>query len=136
MSRKATLLSLGIFVLVTGLASLFGTGAIGRPTPLPRAATPAILDLSGTWAGQYAGPINSSFSLTWTQTADALDGTIILSSPPEVLHITGDLTGRKISFGAGDRFTYTGTLSGSTMAGSYTDIADGNRGSWTATLFP
>jgi uncharacterized protein (DUF2147 family) len=32
--------------------------------------------------------------------------------------------------------TFTGSLSGSTMSGSYTDIANGKTGSWTVTLSP
>jgi hypothetical protein len=105
------------------------------PTPTATQAPPSV-DLSGTWTGQYTGPFNGSFSLTWTQTANALDGTIMLSSPPDNLHISGNLTGSTISFGAVGVVTYTGTLSGSTMSGSYTDIANGKTGSWTATLFP
>jgi hypothetical protein len=91
---------------------------------------------SGTWAGQYTGPFNGSFSLTWTQAANALDGTIMLSSPPDNLHISGNLTGSTISFGAVGVVTYTVTVYGSTMSGSYTDIARGKTGSWTATIFP
>ena len=109
------------------------------PTPTATQAPPSV-DLSGTWTGQYTGPFtgpfNGSFSLTWTQTANALDGTIMLSSPPDNLHISGNLTGSTISFGAVGVVTYTGTLSGSTISGSYTDIANGKSGSWTATLFP
>jgi hypothetical protein len=69
-----------------------------------------------------------------TQTAHALDGTFMLSSPPDTLHISGNLTGSTISFGAVGVVTFTGTLSGSTLSGSYTDIANGKTGSWTVTL--
>jgi hypothetical protein len=62
---------------------------------------------------------------------------MMLSSPPvDILHISGNLTGSTISFGAVGVVAFTGTLSGSTMSGSYTDIANGKTGSWTATLSP
>ena len=92
--------------------------------------------MSGTWAGQYSGPLIGSFSLTWTQTAHSLDGTITLSSPPDNLHISGNLTGSTISFGAGGVVTYIGTVSGGYISGSYIDIANGKTGSWSATIFP
>src|ERR1700733_10784107 len=108
-----------------------------RPTATPTAPqAPPSLDVSGTWSGQYNGSLHGSFSLTWTQTAHSLDGTITLSSPPDNLHISGNLTGSTISFGAGGVATYIGTVSGSTMSGSYIDIANGKTGSWTATIFP
>jgi hypothetical protein len=112
--------------------------AIPTPFPFPTPpATQAPPDLSGTWAGLCTGPFNGFCSLTWTQTANALDGTMMLSSPPvDILHISGNLTGSTISFGAVGVVAFTGTLSGSTMSGSYTDIANGKTGSWTATLSP
>ncbi len=97
---------------------------------------PTALDVSGTWSGQYSGSLNGSFSLTWTQTAHSLDGTIALSSPPDNLHISGNLTGSTISFGAGGVVTYIGTVSGGYISGSYIDIANGKTGSWSATIFP
>ena len=107
--------------------------AIPTSTPTAPQASPS-LNLSGTWAGLCTGPFNGFCSLTWTRTAHALDGTFMLSSPPENLHISGNLTGSTISFGAGGVATFTGTVSGSTMSGSYTDIANGKTGSWTVTI--
>ena len=104
-------------------------------TPAPTAAE-APPDLSGTWEGECTGPFNAFCSLTLTQTVDALDGTVIVSSPQDHLHINGALTGRAISFGAVGVVSFTGTLAGSTMSGSYTDIANGKTGSWSVTLFP
>jgi len=107
--------------------------AIPTSTPTAPQASPS-LNLSGTWAGLCTGPFNGFCSLTWTRTAHALDGTFMLSSPPDNLHISGNLTGSTISFGAGGVATFTGTVSGSTMSGSYTDIANGKTGSWTVTI--
>jgi hypothetical protein len=89
--------------------------------------------VSGTWKGQYTGPFNGTFTLTWTLTGSAVDGTIMLSSPPDNVAITGNLTGNTISFGAVGVVRYTGTVSGNSMSGSYTDLANGQTGSWNAT---
>ncbi len=107
--------------------------AVPTPTPTASQAPPAD-DLSGTWSGQYTGPFNGNFSLTWTQTGNALNGSIKLSSPADTLDISGNLTGTTISFGAVGVVTYTGTVASSTsMSGSYTDLANGQTGSWNAT---
>ena len=118
-----------------------------RPTPIPTSIptptqsatqTPLSVDLSGTWGGLCTGPfsVNGFCSVTWTQTGNALDGTIMWSPSPDNLHISGNVTGSTISFGAVGVVTFTGTLSGSTMSGSYTDIANGHTGSWSATGVP
>lgn len=104
------------------------------PTPTPTTSqTPPSVDLSGTWTGQYSGPFNGTFSLTWTQSGSVLNGSIALSSPHDTLHISGNVTGSSISFGAVGVVTYSGTVSGnSSMSGSYTDVANGHAGSWSA----
>jgi hypothetical protein len=90
------------------------------------------VDLSGTWKGQYSGPFNGTFTLTWTQSASSLNGTIMLSSPARTLGISGNVSGSAISFGAVGVVTYTGTVSSNSMSGSYTDVANGQTGSWSA----
>jgi hypothetical protein len=116
-----------------------------RPTPIPSpfpfptppaTQAPLSVDLSGTWAGECTGPFNGFCSLTLMQTANTLHVTFMLSSPPDNLHTSGKLTGSTISFGAVGVVTFTGTLSGSTLSGSYTDIANGISGSWSVTLSP
>ena len=101
-------------------------------TPTPTPAPPAV-DLSGTWTGSYNGPFNGSFTLTWTQNGANLSGTIQLSSPNDNLRISGNVSGSGISFGAVGVVTYSGTVSGSSMSGSYIDVANGKSGSWNAT---
>jgi len=108
------------------------------PTPTPTAAAtptpaPVTVAVTGTWKGQYSGPFNGTFTLNWTQTGSTVDGTIALSSPADNLHINGTLSGSAISFGAVGVVTYSGTVSGSSMTGSYTDLANGQNGSWSAT---
>jgi len=107
------------------------------PTPTPTASQTPLSTLSGNWTGQYSGPFNGTFVLRWTQSGAALTGQITLSSPHESLQISGNVTGSSINFGAVGVVTYTGTVSGSSsMSGSYTDIANGHMGSWSATLVP
>lgn len=115
--------------------------ATETPTPIPTPMATPIVDVSGTWTGQYSGPFNGTFVLTWTKSGSALHGSIALSSPHDTLQISGTQTGSSISFGAVGVVTYTGTVSGSSgsnlsMSGSYTDIANGHTGSWSATLVP
>ena len=80
----------------------------------------------------YSGPFNGTFALTWSQSGSSMDGTIQLSSPASTLHISGTVAGSAINFGAVGVVTYSGTVSGSSMSGSYTDVANGQRGSWSA----
>jgi hypothetical protein len=126
---------LAVLVAVTATVGVLIAILQRPPTPAPiRPTTIPTLDLSGTWGGLCTGPFNGFCTITWTQTANALDGTFTLSSPPDNLHISGNLKGSTISFGAVGVATFTGTLSASTMSGSYTDIANGKTGSWTVTL--
>ncbi len=81
--------------------------------------------------GADDGP-NGTFTLTWTQSGSSLSGTIQLSSPGDNLHITGTVSGSGISFGAVGVVTHSGTVSGNSMSGSYTDVANGQNGSWSA----
>ena len=112
-----------------------GATAIPTSIPAPTAtATMAPPDLSGTWTGLCTGPFDGFCSLTWTQTANALDGTFML--PRQSVHISGNVTGSTISFRAVGIVTFTGTLSGATISGSYTDIANGKTGTWSVTLSP
>jgi hypothetical protein len=109
-------------------------------TPPPTAGPTPPLDLSGNWTGQYSGPFNGTFVLHWNETGSALIGSIELTSPRDSLQISGTVTGSSISFGAVGVVTYTGTVSSDnsvpinlSMSGSYTDIANGHTGSWSAT---
>ncbi|HUZ70297.1 MAG TPA: hypothetical protein VMU65_11345 [Candidatus Saccharimonadales bacterium] len=99
------------------------------PTPTPTPA-PTTVDLSGTWTGSYSGPFNGTFTLAWLQSGSALHGTIQLSRPADNLHISGNVSGSGISFGAVGVVTYSGTVSGNSMSGSYVDVANGQTGSW------
>jgi hypothetical protein len=60
-------------------------------------------------------------------------GSIVLSSPAETYHITGNVAGSAISFGAVGSVTYKGTVSGNSMSGTYTVQGSSTGGSWSAT---
>jgi hypothetical protein len=111
--------------------------ATATPTPIPTPTPAALFDLSGTWTGQYSGPFNGTFVLRWTKSGSALMGVIALSSPRDTLQISGSVTGSSISFVAVGVVTYTGTVAApSNIGGSYTDVANGHTGLWSATLIP
>jgi hypothetical protein len=77
--------------------------------------------LAGTWSGRYSGAFSGTFTIHWTQTGSSLHGTITLSNPRGKYAITGSvLRGSGIKFGAVSvGATYTGSVSGKTMSGSY-----------------
>jgi hypothetical protein len=114
------------------------THAAAAQTTSPPAATttapsstPAGSDLSGTWSGQYGGTFNGTFKLNWQQSGSRLTGTIDLSTAGTV-PIHGVVKGGSIKFGTvgSTVITYTGSVSGSSMSGSYQTPSGG--GSWSA----
>jgi len=100
------------------------------------AAAPAPAGLTGTWSGQYSGAYQGTFKLHWRQSGSRLSGTIHLSNPPDNLSIHGSVQGGSIQFGTvgGTAITYTGTVSGNSMSGTY-KVQTGNGtvgGPWSA----
>jgi uncharacterized protein YukE len=92
--------------------------------------------LSGSWTGQYGGSFQGTFKLNWQQSTSNLSGTIQLSNPPGSLAIHGSVNGSTISFGTvgSTDITYTGSVSGSSMSGTY-KVATPNGsagGTWSA----
>jgi uncharacterized protein (DUF2147 family) len=70
-----------------------------------------------------------------TKTGNGYDGTFLLESPHgKPLDIEGNLIGSTITLRSATGVVFTGTLSGSTLSGSYTDIATGKTYSWSVTL--
>jgi hypothetical protein len=92
---------------------------------------PAGADLSGTWSGQYSGTFSGTFTLNWQQSGSTLSGTIDLSTGGTDT-INGTVNGSSIQFGTvgSAAITYTGTVSGNSMSGTYKTPAGG--GSWSA----
>jgi hypothetical protein len=115
------------------------TGTTASSTPAATAATTAATTapasesgLSGQWNGQYGGAYNGTFVLHWQQSGSSLSGKITISSPESTLDVNGTLHGSSITFGTVGSLaiTYTGTVSGSSMSGSYR--TPGGGGSWSA----
>ncbi len=115
------------------------TAAASAPAPATSttttttAAAPASESgLSGRWNGQYGGAYNGTFVLNWQQSGSSLSGKITISSPESTLDVNGTLHGSSITFGTVGSLaiTYTGTVSGSSMSGTY--HTPGGGGSWSA----
>jgi hypothetical protein len=88
--------------------------------------------LTGTWSGTYGGAYHGTFTLHWTQSKSQLTGTIKLSSVGRT-NITGSVRGSTIRFGTvgnASAITYTGSVSGRSMSGTYK--TGGAGGSWSA----
>jgi hypothetical protein len=95
----------------------------------------AAAGLSGQWSGQYSGAYSGTFSLNWTQSGSNLSGHITLSYPAgDVLSLHGSVNGSAITFGTlgSTAITYSGTVSGSSMSGSY-QVQGSGVGPWSAT---
>jgi len=87
--------------------------------------------LAGTWSGRYSGAFSGTFTLRWKQSGSQLRGTIALSYPKGKYPISGSVRGQKIKFGAvGAGATYTGSVSGKSMSGTYKTAQGG--GKWSA----
>ncbi len=87
--------------------------------------------LAGTWSGRYSGAFSGTFRLHWKESRSRLSGTITLSSPAGTYGISGSVHGSAIQFGAvGAGATYTGSVSGKSMSGSYKSPQGG--GTWSA----
>jgi hypothetical protein len=110
--------------------------AAAQATSAPASAAAAVSGsaLSGTWHGQYSGAYQGTFVLHWTQTGSKLNGRIHISNPPSVLPIHGTLTGSSIKFGTvgSYRITYSGTVSGGSMSGTWSITGAGQGGNWSA----
>ena len=88
-------------------------------------------NLAGKWSGQYGGAYTGTFKLQWKQSGSTLRGSITLSKPRGTYTVTGSVHGSVIKFGAVSvGATYTGSVSGKTMSGSYK--TPGGGGSWSA----
>jgi hypothetical protein len=95
-------------------------------------ASSAESSLSGQWKGQYGGAYNGTFVLHWQQSGSSLNGKITISSPLATLGVNGTLHGSSITFGTVGSLaiTYTGTVSGESMSGTYR--TPGGGGNWSA----
>ncbi|MGA3218735.1 MAG: hypothetical protein ABSE77_06615 [Acidimicrobiales bacterium] len=94
--------------------------------------------LSGKWSGSYSGAFNGTFNLTWQQSGQSLSGTIMVSGFKNVpTSIHGTVQGASIRFGTvgSESITYSGSVSGSSMSGTWQIQAGGRSmggGAWKA----
>lgn len=107
----------------------------------PAAASPAAAAkkpgrLSGTWQGQYSGTFSGTFTLHWQQSGSKLTGTINLPEAGGKTPINGTVDGSSIKFGTvgSTAITYSGSVSGRSMSGSYKIKTQSGSagGSWSA----
>lgn len=104
------------------------------PATTPPASSPATAGaLTGTWNGQYSGAYTGTFKLKWTQTGSHLHGKIHISNPAAELGINGTVNGTSIRFGTVGSYgiTYTGTVNGTSMSGTY-QVKGSGGGPWSA----
>jgi hypothetical protein len=88
--------------------------------------------LTGTWSGTYGGAYHGTFTLNWTQSKSHLTGTIKISNVGRT-NITGRVSGSTIRFGTvgnANAITYSGSVSGTSMSGTYKTGGAGGR--WSA----
>jgi hypothetical protein len=91
----------------------------------------AVVTLPGTWSGKYSGAFSGTFTLHWKQLGSSLGGSITLSNPKGKYDISGSVHDSTIKFGAvAVGATYTGSVSGNKMSGSYKSPQGG--GTWSA----
>ncbi len=113
-----------------------GPTATAAPSATAAATAAAATELSGKWSGQYSGSYQGTFILNWRQSESRLTGRISISAPPGTLTIHGTVVGGTIRFGTvgGMAITYSGTVSGNSMSGTYHVGAAGGSagGPWSA----
>ncbi len=127
--RRNTWLLAVVLMAVAGL----GATSVAHAAPPTKKKNTAKLraTLGGTWSGKYGGAFSGTFTLHWKQSGSKLNGSIVLSRPRGTYGIGGNVTGKAIKFGAvGVGAKYTGSVSGSSMSGTYTSPQGG--GTWSA----
>lgn len=128
MNRKHLNIVLAAASMTVALAACSSTSTATQPTSKPKVAAgtktaaPAPSALSGPWSGTYSGAYSGTFKLHWTQSGSQLHGRISVSSlGGGWVPINGTVNGTAIRFGTvgSTAITYTGTVSGNSMSGTY-----------------
>jgi hypothetical protein len=129
--RVIPVLWVAALVAICGGGTAAIAAASSHPKHHPHHKAHRSLSLAGTWSGQYSGAFSGTFTLHWTQSGSRLSGSITLSSPGGKYSVSGSLSGSTIKFGAvGAGATYTGSVVGKSMSGSYKSPQGG--GAWSA----
>lgn len=104
--------------------------------------SPTATGLTGAWPGEWQNTTpdasRGTFRIQWTQSGSALSGTITITGTPCLTggSINGSLSGSALNFGVvtgQSQVSYTGTVSGNTMSGTYTTSCGNAQGTWKAT---
>ena len=118
--------SLPVLGAVAAAVTICCSAAIASAASSPSA-------LSGTWSGKYGGAYHGTFTLQWKQAGSRLSGWIKLSTNRGAkVTITGTVHANTIRFGTvgSAAVTYSGSVSGKSMSGTY--HTPGGGGSWSA----
>lgn len=124
-----------------------GTAATTAPPAVTASSTPSDSGSAdaiegpwdGTWTSTSTPGASGTFHIEFTQSGDQLNGSITITNSPCITTgtISGALDGNSITFGAvkgSQNVAYTGTISGSSMSGTYAaPQCDNGVGDWTAT---
>lgn len=118
------------------------TTSASATTAPPAATTGGGTGLTGSWPGEWQNTTPDSsrgtFRIQWTQSGSSLSGTITITGTPCLTggSISGSLAGSTLNFGVvtgQSQVSYTGTVSGDTMSGTYTTSCGNAQGTWKAT---
>ena len=98
-----------------------------------QAAAPQAGALTGRWHGTYSGAYHGTFNLHWVQSGSSLHGRINVSGLGNDVPLNGNINGSHITFGTvgSTKITYTGTVSGNSMSGTY-QVNGAGGGPWSA----
>jgi hypothetical protein len=141
MNRRHLGLALAAVTATLALAACSASSSTGSGTTAPasapstKAATApkATGPLSGKWHGHYSGSYHGTFSLHWVQSGSHLHGRISVSQLGSNIPLNGTVHGNHITFGTvgSTRITYSGTVSGNSMSGTY-QVNGAGGGPWSA----
>lgn len=124
-------------------------GPAEQPSPTATPLSPEVTDggspsgaLSGTWEGTYQSDVYSqisgTFRVEFTQSGEQITGSIEIAESPCVSRgtIAGSVSDSEVTFGAVEAeatITFTGTVAGDTMSGTFSapDCGD-DSGTWEA----
>jgi len=128
-----------------------GGGGASAPSSAPpeessgAASQDAATTVDGSWTGTYESEAfpgnNGGFEFQLKQSGTKFSGPFTLNTAGACIssaEISGTVTGSEIDFGAvegGQKITYTGTVKGDEMSGTYSAPAacDNDEGTWKAT---
>ena len=129
--RRLGLTTLVMSVVIATAICTSGSSIAAAKSKKHHHHKPAETSLAGKWSGSYSGAFSGTFTLKWRQSGSKLTGSIRLSKPHGTYSCTGRVHNGHITFGAvGAGATYKGSVSGSSMSGTYKTPKGG--GSWSA----